>query len=244
VEDVPEGAVMEWGPCMPAGYMPDLCVTSGWSTWSRCEETCGGSNTSRTRTVIHEGKSRNACPHLVEAKDCNVHPCANTLTIAGGYTQNGDKLGIGFYDIYGNPDVKFSPASISVLRVDDIDVLFLSGNPAKSPRLRRIDVRPGHGSNCSSAMLDAAASGCRTVETTNGVFEAMVAGVIGTPELYSTTSLAIVSENELYVTARNSLSRMDLGLQVQQTQLRYHGLLSDCWFGVFRFRVLHGLAQT
>jgi hypothetical protein len=217
-EDVPDGAAMEWGPCMPAGYMPDICVTSSWSSWSRCDAICGGSNTSRTRTVIHEGESQSECPHLVESQDCNVHPCADTRTIAGGYTLNGDKLGIGFTDIYNNPDVKYSPASISALRVDDIDVLFLSGNPAQSPRLRRIDIRPGDGSNCSSAMLDADPSaeiqGCRTVETKNGVLEATVAGVIGTPLLYSTTSLTTISEDELFVTSRNSLSRMDLGLQV------------------------------
>jgi len=217
-EDQEEGSEVEWGPCMPAGYMPDSCVTSSWTSWSRCGAICGTSNTTRTRTVIHEGESQTECPHLDESQQCNVHPCAETSTIAGGYTLSGSKLGIGFIDIYDNPDVKFGPASIAALRVGDTDVVFVTGNPAQSARIRRIDVQPIVGSNCSSAELHSepgvAIQGCRSVQTSVESLEARIAGVIGTPSLYSTTSLAAASEQEVYVTSRNSLTRMDLSLQV------------------------------
>jgi hypothetical protein len=218
-EDDKEGEPMEWGPCMPANYMPDTCVVSGWSSWSRCGKICGTSNTTRTRKVIHEGESQTECPHLEEMQECNVHPCAETITVAGGYTTAGSKLGVGFTDIYGSPDLKFGPATISALRAeDDTDVVFVSGNPSQSARIRRIDVSRGVHNNCSSAQLhsdpDASVQECRTFETLSGSLEARVASVIGTPSVYSTTSIAAATEEELYIAARNSLSKVDLSLQV------------------------------
>lgn len=148
-----EGIAMGWGPCMPAGYMPDKCVVTAWTGWSRCGEVCGGSTSFRSRTVAHEGASQSECPHLNETKVCNAHACADTSTIAGGFTTNGDELielGLGFVDVYSSPDLTYRPRSISTLRHNNTDIIFLSGDPTKSARIRRVDVNPSTGT-CSVA---------------------------------------------------------------------------------------------
>jgi len=158
---------------------------------------------------------------LDETKVCNAHKCADTSTVAGGFTFNGPdklvKLGLGFVDLYSSPDLKYNPRSISALRHKNTDILFLSGDPTASARIRRVDVRPSTG-NCAVATDSSSppthAQECRTLQSAGVALEARVAGVIGTPLHYSTTALTAVSEEKLYLFADNKLALMELVLTV------------------------------
>jgi hypothetical protein len=218
--DDAEGDLMGWGPCMPSGYMPDYCVVTPWTSWSRCGAVCGGSSATRTRTVEHEGESQSECPHLNETKACNTHACGNTATVAGGFTVNQTDdsdtvaLGIGYVDTLSSPDLTYRPHSISALRHNDTDVVFLAGDSAKTARIRRIDITLPR-DNCSSLDdFESNVQECRQFVSAGRRVESRVAGVIGTPLHFSTSALSATSEASLYLVASNKLSMLDLTLQV------------------------------
>jgi hypothetical protein len=60
------------------GYSPTTnCKVSTWSSWSACDEKCGGGTTQRSRAVLVQpyGKTATKCPSLLEQKACNLEVC-------------------------------------------------------------------------------------------------------------------------------------------------------------------------
>jgi hypothetical protein len=55
---------------------PVHCKVTGWSGWLQCNAECGGGYRERMRTTIVDAQyDGNPCPHLLETKICNEHPC-------------------------------------------------------------------------------------------------------------------------------------------------------------------------
>ena len=55
---------------------PIKCQVSSWSSWSRCDVTCGNGTQSRDRNIIVEPSTNGGtCPRLTDARTCANNPC-------------------------------------------------------------------------------------------------------------------------------------------------------------------------
>lgn len=55
---------------------PIACEVGAWSSWSKCDVTCGGGLMKRFRNITVDSKHGGAsCPSLSEAVSCNTNPC-------------------------------------------------------------------------------------------------------------------------------------------------------------------------
>jgi hypothetical protein len=213
---------LEWGPCAPANYEPDYCIVSEWSTYGDCTESCGGGQSTRVRSVQHEGDGGTGCPNLNETKTCNIHACGFTKTIAGGVDHNGNSVGFGVTDLFGTPDMGYHPSSIAAAHIDGGEVVFVAGNPSNSELLRRIDVNHTTNSACTNADDDSLDVGrdmdeCRQADGGDGTIEAKMSTFAQTPTYAGATGLAIHTEYSLYATtiAWHDVSKIDLSLKLE-----------------------------
>jgi hypothetical protein len=127
-----------WGPCAQPGYEPRKCVLSSWSRWESCPVTCGsGGKTSRFRTILAQGDY--GCNSLNETRACNAFTCGASVTVAGGFTSDGEVRG--FPDKHGM-DLDYEPVSVSAMHTHGTDVVFTAGGvtPISVPPIRRADI--------------------------------------------------------------------------------------------------------
>jgi hypothetical protein len=55
---------------------PEDCEVGEWGEFAACTKSCGGGHTVRTRKLLRAPmKHGDACPSLLEARDCNAHAC-------------------------------------------------------------------------------------------------------------------------------------------------------------------------
>jgi hypothetical protein len=61
-------------------WCPVDCIVSAFGNWDQCTKSCGGGETTRTRTVVRASEyGGKACPVSSETESCNPHTCKDAV---------------------------------------------------------------------------------------------------------------------------------------------------------------------
>jgi len=72
-----KGGLSEYAPCPQVAEVQTDCVLSDWGVWKACDQTCGGGQQYRSRTISGKPKNGGTCPsaNLKETQACATQPC-------------------------------------------------------------------------------------------------------------------------------------------------------------------------
>eukprot|EP01004_Peranema_trichophorum_P007321 NODE_60_length_4100_cov_55.328640_g50_i0.p1 GENE.NODE_60_length_4100_cov_55.328640_g50_i0~~NODE_60_length_4100_cov_55.328640_g50_i0.p1 ORF type:complete len:1365 (-),score=567.13 NODE_60_length_4100_cov_55.328640_g50_i0:5-3496(-) len=72
-----ESANCNTNPC------PVNCELTEWASWSKCDQSCGGGKSQRTRGVeVEPANGGDACPSTQQTNVCNTNPCPIDCTVS------------------------------------------------------------------------------------------------------------------------------------------------------------------